>query len=62
MNREQALTRMAELMKPLTQQIMMCDDHNDMLMLASCFLVVTKDILDKHIGNDGRKLMFKEFT
>ena len=62
MNKEQALNRMTELMKPLTQQILMCDNNNDMLMLASCFLVVTKDILDKQIGDRGRKLMFREFT
>lgn len=61
MNREATLARMRELMEPLNQQILMCDDYNDLLMLASCFLVMAKDILDQHVGIKGRKLMFKDF-
>jgi len=61
MNREETMARMRELMEPLNRQILMCDDYNDLLMLASCFLVLAKDILDQHVGIKGRKLMFKDF-
>jgi hypothetical protein len=54
--------RMAELMEPITQQIMMCDDRHDQLMLASAMLIAVKDIFDLHIGENGRKIMFKDFT
>lgn len=62
MDKEQLRARMAEFMKPLSQHILMCDDQADILMLASCFLVVTKDILDRHVGVAERKLLFKQFT
>ena len=47
--------RMMELMKPIDQQIMMCDDRNDTLMLACAMLERCKTILDYSIGKDGRK-------
>lgn len=53
---------MAELMQPIDQQIMMCDDRNDQLMLASAMMVAVKDLFDLHIGEEGRKQMFKDLT
>ena len=47
--------RMMELMKPIDQQIMMCDDRNDTLMLACAMLERCKTILDYSNGKDGRK-------
>jgi hypothetical protein len=47
--------RMMELMKPIDQQIMMCDDRNDTLMLACAMLERCKSILDYSIGKEGRK-------
>ena len=47
--------RMMELMKPIDQQIMMCDDRNDTLMLACAMLERCKTILDYSIGKEGRK-------
>ena len=54
--------RMQELMEPITQQIMMCDDRNDQLMLACAMMTTVKDIFDLHIGEDGRKQMFRDYV
>jgi hypothetical protein len=53
---------MQELMEPINQQIMMCDDRNDQLMLACAMMTTVKDIFDLHIGEDGRKQMFKDYV
>lgn len=52
--------RMAELMQPIHQQIMMCDDRRDQLMMASAMLIAAKDLFDLHIGEAGRRTMFKD--
>ena len=54
--------RMAELMDPIDQQIMMCDNRDELLMLACAMLTSVKDIFDQEIGPDGRKQMFKGFV
>jgi hypothetical protein len=54
--------RMRELMKPIEQQIMMCDDRNDQLMLACAMMTTAKDLFDLHIGEEGRKQMFRDFV
>ena len=54
--------RMSELMEPINRQIMMCDDRHDQLMLACAMLSAVKDLFDLHIGEDGRKKMFKDMT
>jgi hypothetical protein len=54
--------RMAELMEPIDRQIMMCDNREDLLMLASAMLVTVKSIFDKELGEDGRRLMFKDMV
>ena len=59
MNNDRVAARMAELMQPINQQIMMCDDRHDQLMLASAMMVAVKDLFDLHIGEEGRKQMFK---
>lgn len=59
---EEKQKRMAELMNPIDQQLMMCDDERDQLMLASCLMVYAKDLFDLHIGVEGRKKMFKDYT
>jgi len=46
--------RMKELMKPIDQQIMMCDDKEDILMLACVMIETAKRMLDTQIGVDGR--------
>jgi hypothetical protein len=54
--------RMMELMEPIDRQIMMCDNRNDLLMLASAMMVTIKDIFDNEIGEEGRRQMFKDFV
>ena len=54
--------RMIELMEPIERQIMMCDDRNDQLMLACAMMTTVKDLFDLHIGEDGRKQMFRDFV
>jgi len=50
----QVTERMKELMKPIDQQIMMCDDREDILMLACVMIETAKRMLDTQIGVDGR--------
>ena len=59
---EKIIGKMSELIAPIHQQVMMCDDRNELLMLASCLLITTKDIFDQEIGIEGRKKMFKDFV
>ena len=54
--------RMAELMQPIDQQIMMCDDRNDVLMLACAMLQRVREIFDSQLGVEGRKKMFKDMV
>jgi len=60
MNNTEIQKRMAELMSPINQQIMMCDDREDLLMMASCMMVTVKDIFDQELGEEGRRQMFKD--
>ena len=52
--------RMAELMAPVDQQIMMCDDEKDLLMMACAMMQRTREIFDQTLGEQGRRKMFKE--
>ena len=51
---------MHELMAPVEQQIMMCDDEKDLLMMACAMMQRTREIFDQTLGEDGRRKMFKE--
>jgi len=52
--------RMSELMRPIEQQILMCDSREDQLMMACAMLQRTRELFDYHIGEAGRKKMFKD--
>ena len=54
--------RMAELMQPIDQQIMMCDDRSEVLMLACAMLQRVREIFDIQLTEQGRKQMFKELA
>ena len=54
--------RLAELMEPINRQIMMCDDINDLLMLAFAMMNRSRDIIDQHLGESKRRLLFKEHS
>ncbi len=54
--------RMAELMQPVDQQIMMCDDTQELLMMACAMLQRVTEIFEDTLGEDGRKKMFKDLV
>ena len=54
--------RMAELMKPIEQQILMCDTREELVMFACAMMITIKDIFDMEIGEEGRKNMFRELS
>jgi len=62
MDKNKTVERMSELMEPIDQQIMMCDDRRDMLMMACAMLQRTREIFDTELGEQGRKLMFQELV
>ena len=47
-------------MAPVEQQILMCDDEKDLLMMACAMMQRTREIFDQTLGEEGRKKMFKE--
>ena len=54
--------RMAELMQPVDQQIMMCDNQEDLLMMACAMLQRITEIFEDALGEEGRKKMFKDLV
>lgn len=61
-SQEEKLIRMKELMDPINQQLQMCDDERDQVMIASAMITTARHILDLHIGERARRLIFKEFV
>jgi hypothetical protein len=59
---EERVARMKELMKPIDKQIMMCDDKQDLLALASIMSVTAKNILVQHIGEDGARAVLSHLV
>lgn len=59
---KEKLARLKELMEPIDQQLMMCDDYRDQLLLVSAMMVTCKQVLDLHTGEQSRKRVFKRFT
>jgi hypothetical protein len=51
--------RMAELMRPVDQQIMMCDDREEVLMMACAMM---REIFGTQIGEEARKVMFGDYA
>ena len=54
--------RMDELMRPVDQQIMMCDNREEVLMLACAMMQRIREIFDTQIGVEGRKVMFGDYA
>ena len=52
--------RMSELMAPVDQQIMMCDDREELLMMACAMLQRVNEIFTQELGTTGRDMMFRE--
>jgi hypothetical protein len=57
-----ASKRMTELVAPIDQQIYMCDDRRDLLMLNCAMLQRVREVFDLLIGEEGRKNMFKDLV
>ena len=55
-------TRMQELMKPVEQQIMMCDDRQELLMMACAMMQRTHEIFLQELGENGAKLMYEDLV
>jgi hypothetical protein len=60
MDKKQRLKRISELMRPIDQQIMMCDDPKDLMLLASSMLASAKHILIVNIGREETRKIFEE--
>jgi hypothetical protein len=52
---------MTELMAPVEQQIMMCDDREDLLMMACAMLQRVNEIFTQELGKSGRNIMFQDY-
>jgi hypothetical protein len=53
---------MEELMRPIDRQIMMCDNVEDVLMLASNMLVTAKSIYIQNLGGAGTKELLQRMV
>lgn len=51
--------KMLELMLPIEKQILMCDNDDELLMMACAMLQRTGEIFDQVLGEDGRRKMFE---
>lgn len=56
---DERIARMKELMKPIDSQIMMCDDTQDLIALASIMAVTAKNIYVSQLGNDRTREVLK---
>ena len=61
-NKEAVKNRMAELMAPVEQQIMMCDDRQELLMMACAMMQRTHEIFLQELGENGTKLMYEDLV
>lgn len=58
MEYRELIEKLTEVMKPLDNEIMMCDNASDLLLLAHCMLATSVQIYKTQLGNDAaRKLL-----
>ena len=62
MDRKETIKRMIELMEPIDRQIMMCDNVEDVLMLASNMMVTSKSIFVQNLGGIGAKELLQRMV
>lgn len=62
MDNEKIERRIERLMLPVETQIMMCDDQNDLLLLAVGMLRKVILIFDNQYQQDGRKAVIESFN
>lgn len=61
-NREATSKRMNELMRPVEQQILMCDDRQELLMMACAMMQRTHEIFLQELGENGTRLMYEDYV
>ena len=61
-NKKATINRMTELMAPIDRQIMMCDNIEDVLMLASNMMVTAKEIYLQNLGGAGTKELLQRMV
>jgi hypothetical protein len=59
-DRDNVRQRMTEIMELIDSSIQLTDDREELIMLACAMLQRTRELFDYHIGEDGRKQMFKD--
>lgn len=62
MKKDVTVQRMIELMEPIDRQIMMCDNVEDVLMLASNMMVTAKSIFVQNLGGIGAKELLQRMV
>jgi hypothetical protein len=62
MSRKDTIERMQELMEPIDRQIMMCDNVEDVLMLASNMMITAKMIYVQQLGGEGAKILIQKMV
>ena len=62
MDKETQEKRIQRLMMPIETQIMMCDDENDLVLLAVGMLRKTILLFDNQYQRDARKALINEFN
>ena len=58
-DREKTIQRMTELMEPIDRQIMMCDNVDDVLLLAAIMTTTARTIFVNQLGGKGAKQLFQ---
>lgn len=61
-NRVETAKRMSKLMAPVDQQILMCDDRQELLMMACAMMQRTHEIFLQEVGEKGAKIMYKDYV
>ena len=59
LDKKAALNRMNELMEPIDRQIMMCDNVDDVLLLASIMTTTARTIFVNQLGGKGARQIFQ---
>ena len=62
MDRQHVRDRMDEIMVLIDKSIELTDDRKELLMLACAMLQRTNEIFNSTLGEEGRKLMFKDYV
>ena len=62
MDKQHVKVRMDEIMVLIDKSIELTDSREEMLMLACAMLQRTNEIFNSTLGEEGRKLMFKDYV